>query len=222
MLRDKKAVIFDLDGTLTDSMWVWTDIDRDFFAARGMEMPDALQEDIEGMSFSETAAYFVETFSLPETVDELKEVWNGMAMEKYANVLPLKPGAMEFLQYLKQQGIKMGISTSNSNLLLDVFLKARKLDGYIDAVTTGCDVCKGKPAPDVYLKTAEKLGVDPADCLVFEDIPMGIMAGKSAGMKVCAIEDDYSANLVEQKKELADYYISDYRQIMEHTYEVLK
>ena len=222
MLKNKKAVIFDLDGTITDSMWVWTEIDREFFDKNQIEMPSTLQKDIEGMSFTETAEYFVHTFSLSQTVEEVKQVWNEMAMDKYAHSTPLKPGILEFLKYVKKQKLPVGIATSNSRLLLDVFLEARDLKRYIDAETTSCDVCKGKPAPDVYLTTAEKLGVLPEDCLVFEDLPMGILAGKNAGMKVCAIEDAYSAHLREQKKELADYYITDYRQILEQTYEVLK
>lgn len=222
MLENKKAVIFDLDGTITDSMWVWTQIDREFFAGRGIEMPPTLQKDIEGMSFTETAAYFIETFSLDETVEEVKKTWNEMAVQKYAYETPLKDGVLSFLQYLKEKNIKAGISTSNSRLLLDVFLRERHLEHLIDAVTTSCDVNKGKPAPDVYLKTAEKLDADPGECLVFEDLPMGILAGKNAGMSVCAVEDDYSAHLRNRKKELADYYITDYRQVMKHTYEVLR
>lgn len=220
MVKEKEAVIFDLDGTITDSMWVWTEIDREFFADRQIEMPPTLQKDIEGMSFTETAAYFIRTFSLPETVEALKETWNQMALEKYAHETPLKPGVLDFLDFLKERGIKIGIATSNSRLLLDVFLKARDLDRYIDAATTSCDVNKGKPAPEVYLKTAEKLAVLPERCLVFEDLPMGILAGKNAGMTVCAVEDHYSAHLRKRKKELADFYITDYRQILEHTYEV--
>ena len=222
MLRNKNAVIFDLDGTITDSMWVWTEIDREFFLSEQIEMPPTLQKDIEGMSFTETAEYFIRTFSLPQTLEELKQIWNDMAMEKYTNETPLKPGILSFLQFLKGHDYKVGIATSNSRLLLDVFLEARNLTQYIDAVTTSCDVCKGKPAPDVYLTTAEKLGITPEKCLVFEDIPMGILAGKNAGMEVCAVEDDYSAHMKEEKRELADYYISDYRQILEETYEVLK
>ncbi len=75
---------------------------------------------------------------------------------------------------------------------------------------------------DVYLKTAEKLQVKPEHCLVFEDIPMGILAGKRAGMQVCAIEDDYSIHLTAEKKALADYYITDFRQVLDHTYEDLR
>ena len=72
-----------------------------------------------------------------------------------------------------------------------------------------------KPAPDVYLKTAEELGVSPKDCLVFEDVPMGILAGKRAGMKVCAVEDAFSRKQEKKKRELADWYIRDYRELLE-------
>ena len=215
MLEDKTAVIFDLDGTIADSMWVWADIDHTFFKQRNMTMPPTLNKEIEGMSFTETAEYFIRTFRLSETVDELKDIWNRIALDKYAYETPLKPGADDFLKYLKEHHIKTGIATSNSRLLLDVFLKERHLEPYIDAN-------KGKPEPDVYLKTAEKLQVKPELCLVFEDIPMGILAGKRAGMQVCAMEDNYSIHLTAEKKALADYYITDFRQVLDHTYEDLR
>ena len=185
-------------------------------------MPPTLNKEIEGMSFTETAEYFIRTFRLSETVDELKDIWNRIALDKYAYETPLKPGADDFLKYLKEHHIKTGIATSNSRLLLDVFLKERHLEPYIDAVTTSCDVNKGKPEPDVYLKTAEKLQVKPEHCLVFEDIPTGILAGKRAGMQVCAVEDNYSIHLTAEKKALADYYITDFRQVLDHTYEDLR
>ena len=81
---------------------------------------------------------------------------------------------------------------------------------YFDELHTSCEVEKGKPAPDIYLAVAEKLQAEPSRCLVFEDIEMGIMAGKNAGMEVCAVEDEFSMNQIEAKKKLADYYIKDY------------
>lgn len=222
MTEQKEAVIFDLDGTMTDSMWIWEEIDQDFFRQQGIPIPDNLHEEIEGMSFTETAQYFIRKYQLPQTVEEVKELWNRIALDKYVHETALKPGLDAFLQLLKEKQIKIGIATSNSRLLLDAFLEARGLTGSIDAITTSCDVNKGKPEPDVYLKTAEKLGVSPKNCLVFEDIPMGILAGKRAGMTVCAVEDDYSASLRAEKRRLADYYITDYRQVLDHTYEDLR
>ena len=76
---------------------------------------------------------------------------------------------------------------------------------------TGCEVAHGKPSPDIYLAVSERLSVDPSHCLVFEDIIKGLLAGKRAGMRVCAVEDEYSKASVKEKKALADFYISDYR-----------
>ncbi len=213
ILENTAAVLFDLDGTLADSMWVWSEIDREFFRSRGMDFPDFLNKAIEGMSFSETAQYFVNTFQLSETTEELKAIWNDMAMEKYCTAVPLKPGARQFLATLRERGIAIGIATSNSRLLVDAFLQIQGLTDCIDAVTTSCDVQQGKPSPEVYLTTAEKLGVAPEQCLVFEDIPMGILAGKNAGMRVVAIEDEYSAQQHEEKRRLADWFIRDYDQL---------
>lgn len=222
MLEHKKAVIFDLDGTLVDSMWMWKGIDMEFLAKKGLAYPENLEAEIEGMSFDETAEYFAAAFPISETPEELKVIWNGMAREKYEKEVSFKPGAEHFLKYLKEKGIKTGIATSNSRNLLHAVATAHDLYSYIDVFQTSDEVKKGKPAPDVFLRTAEQLMVSPADCLVFEDIPNGILAGKNAGMTVCAIEDAYSVDLVESKKKLADYYITSYEQILDHSYEVLK
>ncbi len=214
MLNDVDAVIFDLDGTLADSMWIWLDIDHDFFEKKGMEFPEYLNDEIEGLGFTETAVYFKEKFHLTESIDEIKQGWNDMALEKYRNETPLKPGAVEFLGILRERGIKTGIATSSSQMLVDAFLKARGIEDMIDAVTTVCDVSRGKPDPQVYLVTAEKLGVPPERCLVFEDVPMGILAGENAGMRVCAVDDVYAEHLKEKKEELADYSIRDFTELL--------
>lgn len=215
MFHNKKAAIFDLDGTLADSMWVWEDIDKRFFASRGIPVPDTLQQEIEGMSFTETATYFVKTYSLPETVEELKVIWNKMAYDSYENRIKLKPGAKELLLKLHEKGILLGIATSNSRLLAEHFLESNGLNEIFSALSTSCEVAAGKPAPDVYLHAARELSVDPKDCLVFEDLPKGIQAGHNAGMEVCAIEDAYSAHQRQQKKEMAEYFIDDYHEVLD-------
>ena len=86
---------------------------------------------------------------------------------------------------------------------------------------TSCEAKRGKPAPDVYLKAAGQLGAEPSACLVFEDVPMGILAGKNAGMRVCAVDDWFSRPQDAKKRELADYFIHSYEDITNQTYEVL-
>ena len=209
-----QAVIFDLDGTLIDSMWMWKQIDIDYLARHGHPLPEDLQDCIEGMSFSETAVYFKERFGLSDSLDVIKTDWNRMAYNIYVNDVPLKPGALEFLQYLKKKGIRTGIATSNSKELLMAVLKSLGIAEYFDELHTSCEVAKGKPAPDIYLLVAEKLGVAPDKCLVFEDIMQGILAGKAAGMRVCAIKDEFSLKQEAEKQEAADWFINGFDEIM--------
>ena len=213
MLQDIKAVIFDLDGSLVDSMWIWKDIDIEYLGRFGITLPHNLQKEIEGKSFSETAVFFKERFQIPDSLEQMKEDWNRMAWDKYIHDVPLKPGADIFLQYCIDHGIKLGIATSNSRQLVEAVADARGFGKDFDCIMTACEVAKGKPAPDIYLAVADKLGVKPENCLVFEDIVPGIMAGKNAGMRVCAVEDDYSMHQTLDKKAKADYYIKDYLEI---------
>lgn len=223
MLNGIEAVIFDIDGTLVDSMWVWTNIDDVFLEKYGLTEPDDFHEGMEGKSYSETAQYFLDIFpSLTQTREELEAEWMQMAYEIYSTQLTLKPGAYEFITEMHAQGIKFGIATSNNRELAEVMLKNNHVMEYIDAIWTSCEAKAGKPNPAVYLRVAETLKVEPTKCLVFEDVPMGILAGKNAGMKVCAVDDRFSKQQEEKKRELADYYISDYRDIKNKTYEVLK
>ena len=215
------AIIFDMDGTLVDSMWMWRGIDNEFMAAHGLPMTDELELAIEGMSFRETAEYFARTFPLTESVEELMDIWVQMAIDKYEHEVPVKPGLMHFLQEMKARGIRMGIATSNARILLDAVADAHGFYDYMDGILTANEVKRGKPAPDVYLAVADKIGIAPADCLVFEDIPQGIRAGLAAGMRVCAVSDEYSRAQEAEKRALAHYYIDSYEQVLDGSYERL-
>lgn len=210
MLEGIEAVIFDLDGSLVDSMWMWRAIDIEYLGRFGIPLPEDLQSKIEGMCFNETALYFKEHFPIADPIEKIKDDWNRMAWDKYANEVPLKPGIPEFLENCRSNGIKLGIATSNSRELMDNIALVHGLQDHFSCIMTGCEVGRGKPAPDIYLAVAEKLGVEPSKCLVFEDIIPGIQAGVSAGMRVCAVDDAYSANQRERKQEMADYYIENF------------
>ena len=215
MLKNIDAVIFDLDGTLVDSMWMWKTIDIEYLARFGLEFPEDLQADIEGMSFTETAIFFKNRFKLPDPVDKIKRDWNEMAWDKYLNEVPLKEGVREFLDYLKEKQIPAGIATSNSKELVDLIINKHNISEYFKSIRTSCEVEKGKPSPDIYLLVAKDLKVEPLRCLVFEDIIQGIMAGKNANMKVCAVYDEFSKDDEKKKIKLADYYIRSMRELLQ-------
>ena len=221
MLSHIEAVLFDLDGTLVDSMWMWGAIDVEYLGRHGLTLPKDLQKAIEGMSFSETAVYFKKRFSLPEPLEEIKAEWIAMSKEKYAHEVSLKPGAREFLEYLKSHGCKAGIATSNGRELLNAVVEGQGLSPYFQCLMTSCEAGAGKPAPDVYLKVAEELNIDPKNCLVFEDTPAGVRAGKAAGAKVCSIFDLYARERQAENRSLADYYIRDFYQVLDGSYEIL-
>jgi HAD superfamily hydrolase (TIGR01509 family) len=216
MLNNIEAVIFDLDGTLVDSMWMWKSIDIEYLGRFGIEMPQDLQKSIEGMSFSETAIYFKNHFKLPDSLDQIKSAWNQMAWDKYKNEVPLKDGVFELLKHLKENDIPAGIATSNSRELVDLIIGTHGLQEYFSSIRTSCEVEKGKPSPDIYLLVAQDLGVQPENCLVFEDVLQGVMAGKNANMKVCAVYDVFSETDRKEKIRLADLYVNSIREVLDH------
>ena len=195
-------------------MWMWPDIDREYLNRFGIEYDDNLKNEIDGISFHETAVYFKNKFGISDSVEKICKDWEEMAYDKYKYEVKEKPGCKKFLEHLRLKGIRMGIATSNKRSMVDVVLESLDMKVFFEVITTSDEVKRGKPAPDVYLTTANLLNVEPKNCLVFEDVVAGIMAGKSAGMKVCAIEDDFTKEVRQKKKELSDYYIVDYSELL--------
>lgn len=221
MLNEIRAILFDMDGSLVDSMWIWTEVDKKYMEKYHLTEPDTLHKDIEGMSFVETAQYFLDTFpTLTCTREEVCREWTEMTIELYQTQVQLKPGAREFLRRMREQGVLLGIATSNTKELALAVLEALGVRSYFSAVCTANEVPRGKPEPDVYLLAARELQVDPGNCLVFEDLPNGIRAGKSAGMKVCAVHDLFSVPQEAEKRRLADYYIRDYEEIWTNRFDI--
>lgn len=209
------AVIFDLDGTLVDSMWVWAQLDIDYLAQFGIVAPEDIDKELEGKSFTESASYFKERFELPHTIEEIKASWNEMAWDFYMNEVRLKEGVYEFLTFLYDKGIRLGIATSNSVELVEAVLKQLEIRHYFESVRNSCQVEKGKPYPYIYLKVASDLEVKPHRCLVFEDIPNGILAGKAAGMEVWGVNDRQGEETRKRVIDLSDRFIDNYFEAIE-------
>ena len=108
-----------------------------------------------------------------------------------------------------------GIATSNGRDMVDAVLESLQIRPYFQVIATACEVAAGKPAPDIYLEVARRLQAEPSRCMVFEDVPAGIQAGKRAGMRVCAVEDAFSTGMRQEKMELADFYIDDYNELFD-------
>ena len=213
MLNNIEAAIFDMDGTLVDSMWIWDEIDREYLAKHGIEVPPTLSTDIAHLNFHDVALYFKNTFNLPYNQSEIEDHWNDMAFEAYAKKIKLKPGVKTFLEMLKANNIKIALATSNNKLLLEVCLKANGIYEYFDSITLTSEVDRGKNFPDVYLLSAERVGANPENCIVFEDLLTAVKGAKKAGMKVIGVYDEASIDQHNAMKEVADDFILDYHSL---------
>jgi HAD superfamily hydrolase (TIGR01509 family) len=204
-----KAYIFDLDGTLLDSLDCWDKIDKEFLESRNLIAPD-YREAIRVLSYSETAEYTAKRFGLTETPEELMAEWTRMAESFYRHEAKLKPYAKEYLRSLKDAGALIGVATSNSEDLFKPALASNGVLELFDAFATTFEVSRGKSDPDVFLLAAEKLGAKPEDCIVFEDTPEGIKSAKQANMAVYGVYEESWKNHWDYIKELADGVIYDF------------
>ena len=213
MQKKIKAVIFDLDGTLLDSMWIWDKVDTEYFNMKGLSIPENLKDEINHLSFEQTAYYFKTKFNISESIEEILNTWYEMAYKHYSNDISLKEGALDLLKFLKSRNIKIALATSNSKKLSSAALNCVKVYDYFDIISTTDEVENGKNCPDIYLLTSKRLGVSPEECLVFEDILEAVKGAKLANMKVFAVHDKYAEYQKEDLIKTADEYIYDFNDI---------
>ena len=210
------AAIFDLDGTLLDSLWVWQKVDEEFFAVRGMKKPADYARAIQGMSFREAAVYTVRRFGLAESADAVMDEWMRMTVEAYANDVLLKPGALSYLRALKRADVKLAVATANRRELFGPTLERCGALSLFDAVATCAEAGDGdKTNGAVFLLAARRLGAAPEACAVFEDTLEGVTGAKAAGMRAYAVRDGGNDHHSERIAAIADGVIDDFTD-MEH------
>ena len=208
------AAIFDLDGTLLDSMWVWQEVDRDFFGQLGMPEPEDYARSIQGMSFRETAAYTVRRFGLSRTVEEVMADWMRMTAEAYARRVNLKRGALAYLRGLKRAGVKLAVATANREELFGPTLRRCGAWELFDAVCTSAQVGDaGKADGALFRLAAQRLGVDPSDCAVFEDTLEGLRGARAAGMRAWAVRDAGNGHHADRIAALSQGVIDDFTEM---------
>jgi HAD superfamily hydrolase (TIGR01509 family) len=184
------AVVFDLDGLLLDSEQVW-DAEREQLAReRGGRWHDRAQSDMMGMSSLEWSRYMHEQLGLAEPPEEINaEVVRRMAA-RYRERLPLLPGAVEAVERLAGRW-PLGLATSSNRQLIDLALELAGIDRLFRATVSSEEVARGKPAPDVYLEAARRLGVEASNAAAVEDSHNGILAARAVGMRVIAVPNPH-------------------------------
>ena len=208
-----RAAIFDLDGTLLDSMGVWDAVDVEFLGRRGFDVPADYMQKVSAMQFHDIAAYTIRRFGLADTPEELMREWNDLAYEAYTTTVELKPGARAYLEWLRASGARLAVATSMLPSLREPAMRHAGIYDLFDVVVgTGDDGSSGKDNPVIFLHTAQLLGVKPAHCTVFEDLLTAVESAKRAGMHVWGVQDDSSAMHWERICETADGVLFDFTQ----------
>lgn len=209
-----KGAIFDVDGTLLDSMDVWWELVVEFYRLHGIELTVEEVAAYKDITLEESIPMMIEQLGLSKTPEEVVSILKKMAVKQYENVIPLKDGAGEYIKKLHDDGVKIAIATSGYEELCKSAFTRLGIWQYIDACAFSSEVGVNKSNPDVYLLAAERLGLDAKDCTVYEDILTGINGALKGGFATCAVYDKSSEEETEELKKTADNYITSWRELL--------
>ncbi|MFL5930191.1 MAG: HAD family hydrolase [Gaiellaceae bacterium] len=180
------AVVFDLDGLLIETEEVWDEVREALAHEHGGRWSESAQRDMMGMSSTEWSRYMHETVGLPQAPEEINDLVVERMAERYRSQLPLLPGAVEAVERIAARW-PLGVASSSNRVLIDLVLELSGLAPSFRATVSSEEVARGKPAPDVYLEAAQRLGVEPTHAAAVEDSNAGIRSASAAGMRVVAI-----------------------------------
>ena len=201
-----KGAIFDLDGTLLDSMFIWDTIGEEYLRSLGKEPHEDLKETFMTLTLEEAAEYYREHYGVTLSVKEIVDGVNAMVEQTYRTKVTLKPGIAEYLAWLKENGVRMCVATVTDRYLVEETLERLGVRHYFSEIFTCAEVGFGKDKPIIYQKALEHLGTEKSDTYVFEDLPFALNTAKTDGFPTVGVYDRHEAHQ-DELKELADYYI---------------
>lgn len=209
-----QGAIFDIDGTLLDSMATWNNATTLFYTRRDLTLTAEEFEFFKSVTLNESFPYIKARYNLPMTLEEIQEEFSGIILNEYKYNIPIKPYADEYLRFLKASDVKLACATSTKAEYCIPAFKRLGIFELFDTFTYSDEVSVNKSKPDVYLLAAKRLGLNPCDCTVFEDISIGIKSAKSAGFKTCAVFDKTNENETDILKSEADNYIKSWKELL--------
>ena len=208
------ATIFDLDGVLADSETWWSEIDAKLLAEYAVTYHGEHHQQVVGVSYRLAVEFYKKAFVLSVPTEEMMRRRGEIATEFFANRIGLFPNVKEVLEELRQMKLHLAVATSSVSASARPFLDRYQLTGFFEVVVTGEQVDHGKPAPDIYLYAAHKLGILADACLVVEDALPGVTAAKAAKMRVAAIPDKRFVDPRDYEKN-ADYVLNSLQELPE-------
>ena len=211
--KNLEACIFDLDGTILDSMSIWQEVDRKYLAAYGIEFDPKFSEEIKKLTFNESAKYFIEKFNIPKSEKEIMDDWNQMVEVEYRDNVQLKKGAKDFLHHLHSNKIKMCIATACNKKHARMALERLGILSYFSFIKTCKEVGKNKEHPDIFLKCSEEMDVRVENTMIFEDLLMALEIAKKEGFRTCGIYDVLSSHESKRIAHTCDIFISDFHEL---------
>lgn len=209
-----KGAIFDIDGTLLDSMGAWWDACKDFFERYELHFSDEDGAALKELRLEESLPMLINEYNLNITPRDAVAEIKSYVDKAYETSIPLKPYAKEYLLRLKQNGIKTAVATSGYKELCQAAFERLGISELIDKYAFSYEVNKGKDHPDVYLLAAKRIGLEPEQCTVYEDIVAGVQSAKAGGFMVCAIYDPSNEGDTDVLKQYADHYITGWKDML--------
>ena len=207
-----RGAIFDMDGTLLDSMQVWENAGEDYLRTLGCVPEEGVGELMKSMSLQQAALYCRERYALPLSVEEIIDGINGRVERFYRQEARLKPGAADFLRTLSQQGVGMCLATATDLHLVEAALDRCGVRTYFSALFTCTQVGSGKDEPHIYRAALRHLGTGRADTLVFEDALYAARTAKGDGFVTVGVADAYEKSEGELER-LSDFFLRDFREV---------